>query len=245
MEDDGLITQGDSSTQLTWMDAKCGGHAFTPRQGKAVEINALWYHALVLMGETDLAGEGGRELPQGILDQPVPRAGRRGGRRSARGRADPAQPDLRRQPAQQPAERRPADGRRRGRAAGTADAHGPAHAFDRSDPGYKRPLQRTSAASAMRPTTTARSGPGRSARSCRPICGSTSDRRSRSSRPGTGSQPLIEHMEQNCIGQIAEIFEGDAPAPPGRLPRAGLERRRGASAGGGAGNVKPTAELCP
>src|SRR6185437_2234814 len=52
---DGLISQGDEQTQLTWMDAKCNGVAFTPRQGKPVEINALWYHALVLMGENDLA----------------------------------------------------------------------------------------------------------------------------------------------------------------------------------------------
>jgi glycogen debranching enzyme len=52
---DGLITQGDAHSQLTWMDAKCGDVAFTPRQGKAVEINALWYHALVLMGDTQLA----------------------------------------------------------------------------------------------------------------------------------------------------------------------------------------------
>lgn len=50
---DGLITQGDESTQLTWMDAKCNGIAFTPRQGKPVEINALWYHALCLMSELD------------------------------------------------------------------------------------------------------------------------------------------------------------------------------------------------
>jgi len=54
-ESDGLITQGDAHTQLTWMDAKMGDIAFTPRQGKPVEINALWYHALVLMGENDLA----------------------------------------------------------------------------------------------------------------------------------------------------------------------------------------------
>ena len=52
---DGLISQGDAQTQLTWMDAKCNGVAFTPRQGKAVEINALWYHALRLMGENELA----------------------------------------------------------------------------------------------------------------------------------------------------------------------------------------------
>jgi predicted glycogen debranching enzyme len=46
---DGLVRQGDETTQLTWMDAKCDGICFTPRQGKAVEINALWYHALRLM----------------------------------------------------------------------------------------------------------------------------------------------------------------------------------------------------
>ena len=56
MDADGLITQGDANTQLTWMDAKTNDVAFTPRQGKPVEINALWYHALVLLGETELAG---------------------------------------------------------------------------------------------------------------------------------------------------------------------------------------------
>jgi glycogen debranching enzyme len=54
-EADGLIVQGDPSTQLTWMDAKMGDTAFTPRQGKPVEINALWYNALRLMGDDALA----------------------------------------------------------------------------------------------------------------------------------------------------------------------------------------------
>ncbi len=44
---DGLISAGSAQTQLTWMDAACDGTVFTPRFGKAVEINALWYHALV------------------------------------------------------------------------------------------------------------------------------------------------------------------------------------------------------
>jgi glycogen debranching enzyme len=52
---DGLVTQGDAGTQLTWMDAKCENVTFTPRQGKAVEINALWYHALKLTGKSELA----------------------------------------------------------------------------------------------------------------------------------------------------------------------------------------------
>jgi len=56
-ERDGLITQGDSHTQLTWMDAKCGETAFTPRQGKAAEINALWYHVLRLLKEDALADQ--------------------------------------------------------------------------------------------------------------------------------------------------------------------------------------------
>jgi glycogen debranching enzyme len=48
-DSDGLITAGDKNTQLTWMDAKCDGVAFTPRYGKAVEINALWHNAICLM----------------------------------------------------------------------------------------------------------------------------------------------------------------------------------------------------
>lgn len=43
---DKLITGGDAETQLTWMDAKYNGITFTPRYGKAVEINALWYSNL-------------------------------------------------------------------------------------------------------------------------------------------------------------------------------------------------------
>ena len=51
MDDDGLIKAGDSTTQLTWMDAKSGNFVFTPRYGKAVEINALWYNALETIRE--------------------------------------------------------------------------------------------------------------------------------------------------------------------------------------------------
>jgi predicted glycogen debranching enzyme len=47
--DDGLLIQGQKSYQLTWMDAKMGDWVVTPRRGKAVEINALWYNALRLL----------------------------------------------------------------------------------------------------------------------------------------------------------------------------------------------------
>lgn len=43
---DGLIRGGSPETQLTWMDVKLDGKAVTPRSGKAIEINALWYNAL-------------------------------------------------------------------------------------------------------------------------------------------------------------------------------------------------------
>ncbi|MEE9405084.1 MAG: amylo-alpha-1,6-glucosidase [Algisphaera sp.] len=46
VDDDGLIVAGDDHTQLTWMDAACDGQVFTPRPGRCVEINALWYSAL-------------------------------------------------------------------------------------------------------------------------------------------------------------------------------------------------------
>jgi predicted glycogen debranching enzyme len=46
---DGLLCQGAEGYQLTWMDAKVDGWVVTPRRGKAVEINALWYNALRLL----------------------------------------------------------------------------------------------------------------------------------------------------------------------------------------------------
>jgi predicted glycogen debranching enzyme len=46
---DELLTQGAPGYQLTWMDAKVDDWVVTPRRGKAVEINALWYNALRLM----------------------------------------------------------------------------------------------------------------------------------------------------------------------------------------------------
>ena len=50
-DSDGLITAGNNETQLTWMDAKYDGVAFTPRCGKAVEVNALWYNSLCLLAQ--------------------------------------------------------------------------------------------------------------------------------------------------------------------------------------------------
>lgn len=48
---DGLLYAGEPGVQLTWMDAKVGDRVFTPRTGKPVEINALWYNALRIMAK--------------------------------------------------------------------------------------------------------------------------------------------------------------------------------------------------
>jgi predicted glycogen debranching enzyme len=49
MDEDFLIQGGSNLDQLTWMDVRVGDWVVTPRHGKAVEINALWYNALMVM----------------------------------------------------------------------------------------------------------------------------------------------------------------------------------------------------
>ena len=61
MDEDGLISSGTENTQNTWMDAKYGMHCFTPRNGKAVEVNSLWYNALKIMEELTKKFEGKKE----------------------------------------------------------------------------------------------------------------------------------------------------------------------------------------
>ena len=67
LDGDGLLYAGEPGVQLTWMDAKVGDWVVTPRIGKPVEINALWYHALRVVeglarrfGEPDQAEAYGR-----------------------------------------------------------------------------------------------------------------------------------------------------------------------------------------
>ena len=57
-ESDGLLSSGGGGTQLTWMDAKVGDWVVTPREGKAVEIQALWFNALKsMMDMAERAGD--------------------------------------------------------------------------------------------------------------------------------------------------------------------------------------------
>lgn len=58
MDTDGLINLGEEGAQLTWMDAQVGDWVVTPRAGKTVEINALWYNCLCIMVDyADKLGE--------------------------------------------------------------------------------------------------------------------------------------------------------------------------------------------
>ena len=54
VDEDGLVAAGEPGMQLTWMDARVAGRVVTPRIGKPVEVNALWYNALIAMAR--LAG---------------------------------------------------------------------------------------------------------------------------------------------------------------------------------------------
>jgi predicted glycogen debranching enzyme len=57
MDDDGLINLPEEAAQWTWMDAQVGDWVVTPRSGKPVEVNALWYNAICFL--RDVAGENG------------------------------------------------------------------------------------------------------------------------------------------------------------------------------------------
>ncbi len=65
---DGLLNTGDPSTSLTWMDARVGGKPVTPRNGKPVEIQALWYNALRFVAKLarDFADDEARALHENL-----------------------------------------------------------------------------------------------------------------------------------------------------------------------------------
>jgi predicted glycogen debranching enzyme len=67
MDRDGLLACGEPGVQLTWMDAKIGDWVVTPRTGKPVEIQALWYNALRIL--YDLAHEFGDSGPEKFLNE--------------------------------------------------------------------------------------------------------------------------------------------------------------------------------
>lgn len=75
VDTDGLLHAGEPGVQLTWMDAKVGDWVVTPRTGKPVEINALWYNALRILAECER--ETGEEDRAAVLERDAARVGRR------------------------------------------------------------------------------------------------------------------------------------------------------------------------
>jgi predicted glycogen debranching enzyme len=74
MDSDGLIAAGDPTTNLTWMDARVNGVPVTPRNGKPVEIQALWYNALCFAAR--LAGTFGEVDVRARFDDMAAKAGK-------------------------------------------------------------------------------------------------------------------------------------------------------------------------
>ena len=67
---DGLLYAGEAGVQLTWMDAKIGDWVVTPRTGKPVEVNALWYNALRIMADfSQIVGGDSSHPYQALADQ--------------------------------------------------------------------------------------------------------------------------------------------------------------------------------
>jgi predicted glycogen debranching enzyme len=71
VDGDGLVYAGEAGTQLTWMDVKIGNLVVTPRRGKPVEIQALWYNALCILRDLAQAAgdQSGQEQAGGMLER--------------------------------------------------------------------------------------------------------------------------------------------------------------------------------
>ena len=112
--DDGLLRAGEPGVQLTWMDARVGDRVVTPRTGKPVEINALWFNALRAMAgfarrlrrpapPWEEAAGSGSAVVRPLLERRCRLLQGRHRRARRRRRRAPAQPDPRRVAAGEPA----------------------------------------------------------------------------------------------------------------------------------------------
>jgi predicted glycogen debranching enzyme len=68
VDSDGLLYAGEQGQQLTWMDARIGNWVITPRMGKPVEVEALWYNALKIF-ETLLELNGESALAENLSEK--------------------------------------------------------------------------------------------------------------------------------------------------------------------------------
>ena len=212
---DGLIIAGDKSTQLTWMDAKCDGVVFTPRHGKAVEINALWYNALMLLKEVELARQVQENFVKTFWLNPF------------RGLADVVTPEHR------DASLRP------NQIFAVALPHSPLN-DDQQHAVVEVCRRELLTPYGLR--TLAKSDPQYHGRYAGPpmqrdrayhngtvwpwLMGAFLDAHLKAHRNTPDAarqarvwlQPLIDHLNQGCIGQLSECFEGDEPHRPVGCP---------------------------
>jgi len=226
---DGLLVAGGSGTNLTWMDARVNGVPVTPRHGKPVEVNALWYNALRLserwarqLGDGPRARSFGREadLVSGAFD----RAFWNDARRCCFDVVLPEGPDPRLRPNQLLAVGLPfplLDGRRRAMVLETVEAAlvTPVglRTLARGDPGYRAsyrggPAERDAAyhQGLVWPWLL---GPYVDALFA--VRGDSAETRTRA-RATVAS--LVGRMETGCLGQLPECFEPEPPFRPVGAP---------------------------
>ena len=221
---DGLLRAGEPGVQLTWMDARVGDWVVTPRIGKPVEINALWYNALCAMaGFAERLGrpaEPYRGAPNACATA-FTRFVKPGGGGLYDVIDGPTAMTRRVRPNQILAVSLPAsplDGAMQRRVVGplrrsAADLLRPALAGARPSR-LPRPLPRRRRRARRRLSP----GPGLGL-AARPLgawpitaCTATPRRR----RPG--SQPIGDHLADAGLGQVSEIFDGDPPHLPRGAP---------------------------
>ena len=238
---------GEPGVQLTWMDAKVGDWVVTPRRGKPVEIQALWYNALRADGGL------GERARRGRTSAIASWRGRAHAQRSTRasGTTQPAisttsstarpatMPSLR--PNQifavslPPSHPRPSALARRWSTRCSAQLLTPygLRTLAPGDPRYRGDYHGRLAARDARLPPGHRLAVAASAPSSTPGCACTRT----GARPAAAGAASPHHLRDAGVGSISEIFDAEPPVPTARLHRAGLERRRGAA--GVAGDRAP------
>ncbi|MGD1908392.1 MAG: amylo-alpha-1,6-glucosidase [Leptolyngbyaceae cyanobacterium] len=219
LDADGLLYAGEAGVQLTWMDAKVGDWVVTPRIGKPVEVNALWYNALVTMGDfAQVLGKNDKPY-QHLADQT-----RQGFQRFWEGSrgycydvlGGPDGNDVALRPNQILAVALPASPLRADQQKAVVDivaerlltSHG-LRSLDRDHPDYVghyggNPLQRD--------------GSYHQGTVWGWLIGSFVQAHWRVYQNGAAVQqflqPLLAHLQGGCVGTLSEIFDGNAPFKP-------------------------------
>ena len=222
---DGLLRAGEPGVQLTWMDARVGDRVITPRIGKPVEINALWYNALVAMaGFADRLGKPADSLPHGgrtgAFGVPALRhAGshwplRCDRRARRRRRSHAAQSNLRGQPAGVAARWRYAARRVLDRCgAALLTSYGLRSLAPGSSPGYR---------GYYRGGVSDRDGSYHQGPVWAWLLGHWALAHYRVHGDPAAAQawlePIADHLCDAALGQVSEIFDGDAPHTPRGCP---------------------------